>query len=300
MDSLDSLIDMYARRQQGSRKLATRTLASYLSDLQKLAGFLREQGIAEWSQLSSELILLFWGQQRQQGLKTISLRRVSAALRHFWNDIPELQSMPLSIPKLQRTGRTLPDVPDVDQLSHLFSSLAQSGTFLGIRDWAMTELFYSSGLRLQELTDVCTNDLHWGTSASIRVTGKGQKTRIVPVGTKALEALTLWLQKRSQIKTHTSHLFVSQTGQPLQPRSIQKRLAQLSAQLGMHLHPHMLRHAFASHLLESSGDLRAIQELLGHSQLSTTAIYTHLDFQHLATVYDQAHPRAQTRLPADP
>ncbi len=299
MDNLDCLIEEYARRQQGSRTLSHRTIASYLSDLKKLANFLRTQGMTSWTNLSTEQIVLFWGQQRQLGVKTVSLRRISAALRHFWNDTPNLQTHTLSIPKLQRAGRTLPDVPDVDQLSHFFNTLAQSGSFLGIRDWAMTELFYSSGLRLQELADVQINELQLADHASIRVKGKGQKTRIVPIGTKAREALSLWLQTRPQANCTSLHLFVSKSGHPLHPRSIQKRLAQLSAQLGMHLHPHMLRHAFASHLLESSGDLRAVQELLGHSQLSTTAIYTHLDFQHLATVYDQAHPRAQTRLPND-
>jgi len=158
----------------------------------------------------------------------------------------------------------------------------------------MFELFYSSGLRLSELTGIDLDDLDLS-SAEASVTGKGNKTRIVPVGRQALQAIRSWLQVRPT--TSQRALFVSGRGTRLSPRSVQLRLQRwaLNAGLAQHVHPHMLRHAFASHVLQSSGDLRAVQEMLGHASISTTQVYTHLDWQHLAKVYDQAHPRARKK-----
>jgi integrase/recombinase XerC len=168
---------------------------------------------------------------------------------------------------------------------------------LAARDRAMFELFYSSGLRLSELTGLDLDDLNLQTGEA-QVTGKGRKTRIVPVGRQALDAVTAWLPQRLALaRDGSAALFVSQRGSRLSPRSVQLRLNRwaLQAGLGQHVHPHMLRHAFATHVLQSSGDLRAVQEMLGHASISTTQVYTHLDWQHLAKVYDQAHPRARKK-----
>jgi integrase/recombinase XerC len=168
---------------------------------------------------------------------------------------------------------------------------------LASRDKAMFELFYSSGLRLSELTGLAPADVNHA-DGTVRVTGKGSKTRVVPVGTQALKALDNWLQTRAAITRHEPDaLFVSRTGKRLSPRSVQQRLKTLALKQGLttDVHPHVLRHSFASHVLQSSGDLRAVQEMLGHASISTTQVYTHLDFQHLAKVYDAAHPRAKKR-----
>jgi integrase/recombinase XerC len=168
---------------------------------------------------------------------------------------------------------------------------------LASRDKAMFELFYSSGLRLSELTGLAPSDVNHA-DGTVRVTGKGSKTRVVPVGAHALKALDEWLQTRAAIPRHEpTALFVSRTGKRLSPRSVQQRLKTLALKQGLttDVHPHVLRHSFASHVLQSSGDLRAVQEMLGHASISTTQVYTHLDFQHLAKVYDAAHPRAKKR-----
>ena len=166
-----------------------------------------------------------------------------------------------------------------------------------MRDKAMLELFYSSGLRLSELTALAPGDVNFQ-DATVRVTGKGSKTRIVPVGSHALAALKAWLPQREQLsRPDGKALFVGKNGAPLGPRAVEARVKHWADRLGLSskVHPHMLRHSFASHLLQSSGDLRAVQDMLGHASISTTQVYTHLDFQHLAKVYDAAHPRARKK-----
>ena len=193
-----------------------------------------------------------------------------------------------------KAARPLPRTLDADLAAQLLDSPGEDD-WLGRRDQAMLELFYSSGLRLSELAglDIADLDLQQG---EVRVTGKGNKTRVLPVGRMARRALQDWLSVRPASDQAAQPLFVSQRGSALTPRAIQLRLRRHGVeQIGQHLHPHMLRHSFASHMLESSGDLRAVQELLGHADISTTQIYTHLDFQHLAQVYDQAHPRAKRK-----
>jgi integrase/recombinase XerC len=199
--------------------------------------------------------------------------------------------------KAPRTPRTLPKSLEPDQVNQLLNH--PSETALMARDLAIAELLYSAGLRLSELVGANLNDLD-GNEKVITVIGKGQKTRVVPVGGPARTALAEWMKHRPMGKEalgYDSPLFVTQRGKRMSPRAVQDRLRQLAIKHGMtqRVHPHVLRHAFASHLLESSGDLRAVQELLGHANIATTQIYTHLDFQHLAKVYDQAHPRAQKR-----
>jgi len=198
-----------------------------------------------------------------------------------------------------KAAKALPDVLSPDACSQLLdrgNAAATDGALLA-RDRAMFELFYSSGLRLSELTGLDLNDVNLQ-SGEAQVTGKGSKTRIVPVGRQALDAIQAWLPQRQPLaRDNTAALFISQRGTRLTPRSVQLRLNRwaLQAGLGQHVHPHMLRHAFATHVLQSSGDLRAVQEMLGHASISTTQVYTHLDWQHLAKVYDQTHPRARKK-----
>ncbi|MDP5205958.1 tyrosine recombinase XerC, partial [Alishewanella sp. SMS9] len=200
-----------------------------------------------------------------------------------------------------KASKTLPKQLEIEQLSQLLS-FNSSEDILACRDKAMLELFYSSGLRLAELVAINLNDLNQG-EALIRVTGKGNKQRQIPVGSLALRALQAWLNMRPSLLSDSTAeqdrnaLFLSIEHQRISPRQVRERVLHWAKQqgLGQHLHPHMLRHSFASHLLQSSGDLRGVQELLGHANLSTTQVYTHLDFQHLAKVYDSAHPRARKK-----
>ena len=198
-----------------------------------------------------------------------------------------------------KAARALPQVLSPDVCTQLLNGATDAAVddALQARDRAMFELFYSSGLRLSGLSALDLNDLDLKTGEA-QVTGKGRKTRIVPVGRQALTAITAWMKHRLPLaRNNTPALFVSQRGSRLTPRSVQLRLNRwaMQAGLGQHVHPHMLRHAFATHVLQSSGDLRAVQEMLGHASISTTQIYTHLDWQHLAKVYDQAHPRARKK-----
>ena len=193
-----------------------------------------------------------------------------------------------------KASRRLPKTLDVDQTARLLDW--DSSDPLAIRDRAIMELLYSSGLRLSELLHLEVTDLDLK-DATVRVTGKGRKTRVVPVGRHARHALQQWLQIRATLAPLASALFLNRRGTRLAPRTVQQRLQQWGSKRGlpMRLHPHMLRHSCASHVLESSSDLRAVQELLGHSDIATTQIYTHLDFQHLARIYDDAHPRARKK-----
>ena len=197
--------------------------------------------------------------------------------------------------RVPRSPKKLPGVLSPDQTAQLLSFTTID--VLAVRDRAMLELFYSSGLRLAELTQLKPNDIDFQ-EETVRVLGKGGKARIVPVGKKALEALKGWLERRStMIKPEEDALFLSQRGKAISSRTISHRLKGRSRQQGLHqnVHPHMLRHSFASHVLQSSGDLRAVQEMLGHAHITSTQVYTHLDFQHLTKVYDAAHPRARKK-----
>jgi integrase/recombinase XerC len=194
-----------------------------------------------------------------------------------------------------KSPRPLPKALSPDEATRLVSIAGDDK--LAVRDRAIFEMFYSSGLRLSELTSLKSGDVSFA-DATVRVIGKGNKTRVVPVGSYALQALKAWMTVRPLLATKdVTALFVSQQGGPITPRAIQQRLKTWSVKQGLpsHVHPHMLRHSFASHVLQSSGDLRAVQEMLGHASISTTQVYTHLDFQYLAKVYDAAHPRAKRK-----
>ena len=280
------------------RRLSPHTLSNYRRDLERIHAWCLEQNLASWQELTQQQIRDYTAQRHRQGISGKSLQRELSTLRSLYRYLLRegvCDNNPVQGVRAPKTGRKLPATLDADQLGQLLDTPA--GDALGLRDLAIMELFYSSGLRLAELVSLDPRDIDMA-DATLEVTGKGAKTRRVPVGSKALQALHRWLEVRDSLASRDEQaLFVSRRGKRLRPRSIQSRLKKWAIEQGAarSLHPHLLRHSFASHLLESSGDLRAVQELLGHADISTTQIYTHLDFQHLAQVYDAAHPRAKKK-----
>ena len=278
------------------RRASPHTITAYRRDLDKLAGLAGDEDPAG---LQPHRIRRFVMQLHADGLGARSLARALSAWRAYYRWLARRGAIarnPCDGLKPPKRPRTLPKALSIDQSQALLDAPAEE--LLEIRDKAMFELFYSSGLRLSELAglDVAGGlDLAEGT---VTVAGKRAKTRTVPLGAKAAEAIMAWLDRRVEIASSDEHaLFVGQRGNRLNPRTIERRLETWAKRqgLGLHVHPHMLRHSFASHVLQSSGDLRAVQEMLGHASIATTQIYTHLDFQHLAKVYDAAHPRARKK-----
>ncbi|MEJ2142209.1 MAG: tyrosine recombinase XerC [Gammaproteobacteria bacterium] len=280
-----------------NRNLSIHTLKNYQRDLNKLVAYCDASAVSSWAELDEQHIRVHVSQCHRKGLSGKSLQRALSSMRTFFAFLIEqgdLKFNPAKQVKAPKSARKLPQTLDVDRVGQLLT--IEGSDDLAIRDRAILELFYSSGLRLSELTGLNMNSLL--SDNEIKVKGKGNKERILPVGRKAVAALKQWLSIRHKLSNENEKaLFVSQKGTRLSPRSVQQRLRHwvLKQGLDTHVHPHMLRHSFASHVLESSGDLRAVQELLGHADISTTQIYTHLDFQHLAKVYDQAHPRARVK-----
>lgn len=291
---IDELLHTLAARRSPA------TLDAYRRDLAHFMGFLINAiapDIPQAAHFSTALLRRYLASERTRGLSARTLARRQAALRQLGDQLLSahlIDSNPARLLDTPRQPQHLPHPVDVDLLNHMLDE-PHDGSPLGFRDQAMLELFYSSGLRLAELASLDLGDLQ---AQRVRVIGKGNKPRQVPVGRKAAQALKDWLGVRATF-TATSEpaLFVSQKGTRLGHRAIQKRLDLVARERGLpeHLHPHRLRHSFATHLLESSHDLRAIQELLGHAQLSTTQVYTQLDWQQLAESYDQAHPRAHRK-----
>jgi integrase/recombinase XerC len=280
------------------RRLSPRTLTGYRRDLEDFLAWLRKQGTTNWSKVDAQQVRGYAAARHRHGLTPKSLQRHLSAIRAWFRFLlreGQTQANPADGVRAPKVERRLPHTLDADQMGRLLELPGDSA--LDRRDRAIMELFYSSGLRLAELAGLDVADVQ-SDDGLLQITGKGGKARRVPVGRLAREALAQWLAIRSKLASAgVTALFVSQRGGRLSTRSIEARLRQRAIEQGMpsHVHPHMLRHSFASHLLESSGDLRAVQELLGHADISTTQIYTHLDFQHLAQVYDQAHPRARRR-----
>jgi integrase/recombinase XerC len=280
------------------RRLSPRTLAGYRHDLQEFLTWLHDHAVTDWTRVDSQHVRSYAATRHRQGLSPKSLQRHLSAIRSWFRFLSRegrVPANPAEGVRAPKVNRRLPQTLDADQLGHLMELPGDAP--LDRRDRAIMELFYSSGLRLAELVDLDVADMR-SSDGLLEVTGKGRKTRRIPVGRFAREAVEQWLAVRPQMaKTGEPALFVSQRGTRLSPRSVEARLRQRAIEQGMptHVHPHMLRHSFASHVLESCGDLRAVQELLGHADISTTQIYTHLDFQHLAQVYDQAHPRAKRK-----
>lgn len=292
---LEQFLVQYMR---GERQLSPHTLSNYRRDLERLQEYCDAMSIAEWQALDSHGVRGFVAWRHRKGAGGRTLQRELSALRSFFNFLLREKvvggnpGIGIPAPKVEKR---LPKALDVDQTGRLLDIHDDSP--LALRDKAILELFYSSGLRLAELLSLDLDSIDRG-DATVRVTGKGSKTRVVPVGRLALQALSVWLKERGRFAAPEQRaLFVSKEGKRLSARSVQTRLRQWAIKQGIStsVHPHMLRHSFASHILESSGDLRAVQELLGHADIATTQVYTHLDFQHLAKVYDQAHPRAHRR-----
>ncbi len=288
-------VEAYLQHLATERRLSPHTLAAYRRDLGRLVGF---AGATPLEKLEPNDIRGAIARLRASRLATKSVARHLSGWRGFYAYACRrlgYPANPCTGLRAPRAAKSLPEVLTPDACARLLDGEAD-GT-LEQRDQAMFELFYSSGLRLSELTGLDLGDLDMPGGAA-RVTGKGGKTRIVPVGTQARAALAAWLPLRQSLaQPGVAALFVNRRGERLGPRSVQKRLHRraLRAGLPQHVHPHLLRHAFATHVLQSSGDLRAVQELLGHASIATTQIYTHLDWQHLARVYDQAHPRARRK-----
>ncbi|MDX1588695.1 MAG: tyrosine recombinase XerC [Oleiphilaceae bacterium] len=281
------------------KRQSPHTLSGYRRDLCRLVLWMSKQGHSHWQQLTHHRLRYYVASLAHAGLQGRSIARHLSAIRRFLGFLIRegtLKDNPALDVRPPRGGKGLPKVMDVDSLSRTLNQVPED--VLEIRDLAMLELLYSSGLRLAELVSL---DLNGGLNLAgreVKVLGKGNKERLVPVGRLALEALELWLAVRDQLAPPGEvALFVSQRGRRIHHRTVQQRLRRWGVQHGAEqgLHPHLMRHSFASHMLESSGDLRAVQELLGHADISTTQVYTHLDFQHLSRVYDKAHPRAQRR-----
>ena len=283
---------------KNERGLSARTLQAYRRDLDQLLQFLEAEGIDQPRQVTQHHIRAFIANRHRQGLGGKSLQRMLSAIRSFFRwmlreDIAEHNpATPVRAPK---SPRHLPATLDADTIARLLD--IPCDTPLAIRDKAMMELFYSSGLRLSELASLRWEQLDL-VSGMVTVTGKGNRSRMVPVGRIASEALIEWRKARLNFASFEEpHVFVSQRGNAIAVRTIQTRIRYWAKRQGMpqNIYPHLLRHSFASHMREASGDLRAVQELLGHADISTTQIDTHLDLQHLARVYDKAHPRARKK-----
>lgn len=288
----------FIRHLASEKRLSPLTCEHYHSDLLRLQQWLQADESVTWQTLSNHHVRRYVAHLSLAGLQGRSIARHLSAIRRFYDYLLRenlAHNNPAEGLRAPKSGRRLPVTADVDQLAYLLD--AEADDPLELRDVCVFELMYSSGLRLAEVAALDVHDLDT-TAAQVRVTGKGNKQRVLPVGRAALVAVGAWLSVRPALAADAqSALFVSRRGDRLSHRSIQARLARWGVVKGadQKLHPHMLRHSFASHLLESSGDLRAVQELLGHADIATTQIYTHLDFQHLARVYDQSHPRARRR-----
>lgn len=280
------------------RLLSPHTVENYQRDLDKLCAYCHAQSLNHWRELTPRHVRAFVAAEHRGGLAGRSLQRLLSSIRTFYRFLArrgEASLDPAAGVRAPKSPRKLPETLDVDQAARLVE--IQNDDALAVRDKALLELFYSSGLRLGELVRLDLGDVDLD-DATVRVLGKGRKTRIAPVGSHARHALHAWLRERARLVANDeTALFIGRNGRRLTPRAVQQRVRRWGIVQGVEgrVHPHMLRHSCASHVLESSGDLRAVQELLGHADLATTQIYTHLDFQRLAQVYDQAHPRAKRR-----
>ncbi len=295
---MDDWLQKFLNHLEHERGLSPRTVSAYGRDLEAFCGFCAENDIDDPRRVDEHLVRGLVARRHRQGLDGRSLQRLLSAIRSFYRYLLReggaRQNPALGV-KAPKAGRKLPATLDPDMLDQLLSF--PTDTPIAVRDKALLELFYSSGLRLSEVAGLTWDQLDLG-SGMVTVRGKGNRQRMVPVGRPAREALLAWRSRRAGLADFNEpHVFVSLHGKPLAVRSIQDRIGYWARHQGLpqHVHPHLLRHSFASHMLESSGDLRAVQELLGHADISTTQVYTHLNFQHLAEVYDKAHPRARRK-----
>ncbi len=292
----EELVQNYLRYLSDERRYSPATVSSYRRDIQQFVEFILAAGVKHCCQADALHVRDFAGSRRRKGISARSLQRALSALRGFYQYLQREQQVghnPAAEVSAPHVSKKLPQLLDVDEIHRLLATPLQDP--LKLRDHAMMELMYSSGLRLSELVSLDIGDIDLS-QGQLHVLGKGNKVRYLPVGRAACKSLERWLAVRAgKAAENEQAVFVSHRGRRLSPRAVQQRMKRLGSERGLdkHVHPHMLRHSFASHLLESSNDLRAVQEMLGHADISTTQIYTHLDFQHLAEVYDQSHPRAR-------
>ena len=300
-------IARFRRYMNSERRLSAHTDSNYARDLAALVKYCDEMGLEDWNALDHEHVRKFAAQSHRRGLSPRSIQRRLSAVRSYYeflirqNLTSQVEARsgvghnPAYDVRAPKAAKRLPETLDPDQMAALLNIPA--GDSFVLRDRAIMELLYSSGLRLAELVSLDTDRLNLS-SGMVRVHGKGDKERDVPVGSVAVGVLTEWLRERVALaKPEEKALFVGRGGKRLGPRAIQTRVAHWARRQGlsMHVYPHLFRHSFATHLLESSRELRGVQELLGHADISTTQVYTHLDFQHLARIYEASHPRARKK-----
>lgn len=296
---MQSQLNNYWNYLRIERQVSPHTLLNYQRQLDAVVALLQQNGISQWQEVTPSVVRFILAQSKKAGLHEKSLALRLSALRqflHFLVQQGELAVNPAVGVSAPKQGKHLPKNLEGEQVQQLLAN--DSKEPIDLRDKAMIELMYSSGLRLSELQGLNLSSINTRVR-EVRVIGKGNKERVLPFGRYASQALQQWLKVRLLFNPKDEALFVSQLGNRMSHRAIQKRMEVWGIRQGLtsHLNPHKLRHSFATHMLESSSDLRVVQELLGHSNLSTTQIYTHLDFQHLAQVYDSAHPRAKRKKP---
>jgi integrase/recombinase XerC len=276
------------------KNLSSNTVSSYKRDLLKLSSYMESLGVVSYSKITDDIGTGWIGSLFSSNNNPRSIQRHLSSAKGFFKFLKKnsiVESSPFELVNAPKTPQYLPDVLSPEDVEQLLS--LKPVDVLEIRDLAIVELMYSSGLRVSETANINLNDFEEEMSF-LRVLGKGSKTRIVPLGRYAINAIQNWIKEREKYSEKSKALFINLKGSRLSVRSIQLRLKRLALKQGLPpVHPHMLRHSFATHMLESSGDLRTIQELLGHSSLSTTQIYTKLDYQYLVKIYDKAHPRAK-------
>lgn len=288
-------VEGFLRFLKVERQLSPLTQINYRRQLSALIVLLDELKVVDWARLDAALVRSLAARSTRSGLKPASLALRLSALRSFLDWLMSqgvIKANPAKGVATPRAGRHLPKNIDVDEVNRLLE--IDLNDPLAVRDRAMLEVMYGAGLRLSELVGIDLGHLDLA-SGEVWVVGKGSKERRLPMGRTAVHWIENWLEMRELFDPEDNALFLSNKGKRISTRNVQKRFAEWGVKQGIssHIHPHKLRHSFATHMLESSGDLRAVQELLGHANLTTTQIYTHLDFQHLASVYDAAHPRAK-------
>lgn len=297
---MNDYLDQFIQVLRSEKYYSPHTCSNYRRDLTRFREYLLARDIDSWQPVAYTDVSGFAAQRHRQGRKSRTIARELSSIRSFYQFlirhgvVAKNPAVEVSAPK---SDKPLPKTCDAETLARLLRG-ATGGDDLMLRDIAIFELIYSSGLRLAELVGIDLDDIDLQ-QRQLVVTGKGNKTRYLPVGGKAIDALRRWLRVRPNYCRDPGQkaLFLSRPGNRISPRNVQSRLNRLIQRqaLGQKLSPHVLRHSFATHLLESSSDLRAVQELLGHANIATTQVYTHLDFQHLASVYDAAHPRARRK-----
>ena len=291
-------IDQFVKHLAFERRLSEHTCKNYRRDLVALEAWCQEVGVESWADLDGEHFRSWSATCFRRGLGSKSIQRRLSASRTFFRYLlreKHVTHNPVQSVSAPKAPKRLPGNLDADRMARLLN--IQGDGLLVDRDRAILELLYSSGLRLAELTGLNLGDVDLD-DATVRVTGKGNKDRIVPVGRQARDAVRQWSRGRAQLANEDEKaLFVSSRGSRLSKRAVQARVKHWGKVQGIdtRVYPHLFRHSFATHMLESSHDLRGVQELLGHANISTTQVYTHLDFQHLAQIYDQTHPRAKAK-----